>query len=138
MAGSNRFEGGEGSLQGVAALGTGAVTTQTRVVAVVPKRMRVKRIRFFGQSATTATSLTVQVFARTTAGATGNDLTGATDIDLTAAALKAGVVAVLEATNPEHLNLVDGQLIEATITADTCSAGPGDLLTVVEFEPRFP
>lgn len=136
IRGSNRFEGGKGSIQGIVALGTSSVTTQTRVVGVVPKKCRVTSIRFYGQSATTATALTAQVFARTTAGATGNDLCADTDIDLSAAALQAGVEATLESTNPEHLNLVEGQLLVVTVTANSASAGPGDLLVEVEYEPR--
>ena len=136
MRGSNRFEGGKGSVQGTVALGTSTVTTQTRVVGVVPKKCRVTGIRFYGQSATTATALTAQVFARTSAGAAGNDLCADTDIDLAAAALQAGVDAVLESSNPEHLNLDEGQLLVVTVTASAASAGPGDLLVEVEYEPR--
>lgn len=136
MVGSNRFEGGKGSVQGVVALGTGAVSTQTRAVGVVPKKCRVTSIRLYGTSAVTATALTAQVFARTTAGATGNDLCADTNIDLTAAALQAGVETTLESTNPEHLHLDEGQLLVVVVTASSATAGPGDLLVEVEFEPR--
>lgn len=131
------YEGGKGSIQGVVALGVSTVATQTRAIGVVPKKCRVTSIRFYGQAATTATALTAQVFARTLAGATGNDLCAATDIDLTAAQLQAGVKATLESTNPEHLHLDEGQLLVVTVTADTAGAGPGDLVVAVEFEPRF-
>lgn len=136
MGRSAFYEGGKGSIQGVVALGTSSVSTQTKIVGVVPKDMKVTSIRFYGQSAVTATTLTAQVFARTSAGATGNDLCSDTDIDTSEAALKAGVAATLEATNPEHLWLDEGQLLEVTVSAGTCSAGPGDLLVEVEFEPR--
>lgn len=137
MVGSNRFEGGKGSVQGVVALGTGAVTTQTKIIGAVPKKCRVTDIRYYVQAAATATALTAQVFARTTAGATGNDLNADTSIDVAGAATgKTGIDTVLESTNPEHLHLDEGQLLEVVVTADTASAGPGDLLVEVEFEPR--
>jgi hypothetical protein len=134
---SNRFEGGEGSLQQVLPLGTGAVTTQTKIVGSIPKHARVTGIRFYGQAAPTATALTAEVFARTKAGATGLTLQdAATDIDFgTAAAAKAGGAAVL-ATEP-NTRVLEDQLIEVVVTADTCSAGPGDLLVEVEYKPHY-
>lgn len=129
--------GNNQSIQAVIPLGTGAVSTQTKVVGSVPRDCRVVGIRMYGQAAPTATALTAQVFARTTAGAAGNDLCADKDIDFaSAAAAKAGVAATLESTNPEHLNLSENQLLEVVVTADTCSAGPGDLLVEIDFEPR--
>lgn len=136
MTTSAFYEGGKGSVQGVAALGTGAVSTQTKIVGTIPKKCRVTSIRFYGQSAPTASALTAQVHARTAAGAAGNDLCSATSLDTTAALLKAGVEATLESTNPEHLVLDEGQLLEVVFTADTVNPGPGDVLVEVEFEPR--
>lgn len=135
--GSAFFEGGKGSIQGVVALGTGAVSTQTKIIGVVPKKLRVTDIRFYVQGATTGTALTAQVFARTTAGATGNDLCTDTSIDVADAATgKTGLDITLESTNPEHLDLVEGQLLEVVVTANAVTVGPGDLLVEIEFEPR--
>lgn len=136
---NNRFQGGPNQLvQAVIPLGTGAVSTQTKIIGAVPKNMRVTAIKFYPQAAATATALTAQVFARTAAGATGNDLCADTSIDVADAATgKAGVSATLESTNPEHLNLDRGQLLEVVVTADTVSAGPGDVLVAVEYEPTI-
>lgn len=130
------FEGGKGSIQGVAALGTGAVTTQTKIVGVVPKDLKVKDIRFYGQAAVTGT-LTAEVFARTSAGAAGNTLqSAATDIAFaSAAAGKTGVAASLTDT-VANLSIDEDQLIEVVVTATSVTAGPGDLGVKVEFEPR--
>lgn len=137
---SNEFFGGglKQRLQHAVPLGTGAVSTQTRAVGVIRRKCRVKSITFHGTAAPTATALTAEVFARTTAGATGNTLqSAATDIDFaSAAAAKAGVAASLTATG-ENLVLEEGQLVEVTVTADTASAGPGDLVVDIEYEPAF-
>jgi hypothetical protein len=132
---NNWFEGGEGSLQQVVPLGTSTVTTQTKVIGSIAKYSRVTGIRFYGQDAVTATSLTAEVFARTKAGATGLTLqASATDIEFASEAIaKAGVVAVI-ASEP-NVRLLENQLIEVVVTADTCSAGPGDLLVEVELSP---
>src|SRR3990167_7015393 len=96
---TSRFSDGGNNLtiQQVIALGTGAVSTQTRIVGSVPQNARVVGIRFYGQSAVTATSLTAEVFARTAAGATGGTpQSAATDIEFTTAALaKTGIAASL-------------------------------------------
>lgn len=137
MTGSNQFRGGpQQTIQSVIPLGVSTVTTQTKVVGVVPQNARVKGIEIFGQAGPTATALTAQVYARTLAGATGDALlSAAADIDFaSAAAAKAGVRGVL-VTNGATLRLEAGRLIEVTITADTASAGPGDLTVVVEYEP---
>lgn len=140
MAYSKFFEGGKGSIQGIVALGTGSVATQTRIVGVVPKKMRVKNIRFHAQAVATGTTptLTAEVFARTSAGAAGNTLqSAATNIIFAdAAAAKAGSAASLTATTA-NLDLAEPQLIEVVVTAGgTVSAGPGDLLVEIEFEPQ--
>lgn len=137
MTGSNRFEGGEGSLQRVVGLGTGAVVTQTVIVGVIPKNARVTAIRFHGQSAVTATSLTAECFARTTAGGTGLTLQdSATNIAFaSAAAAKAGVAGTI--AGEPNVRPGENQLIEAVLTADTCSVGPGDLAIEVQYEPRI-
>lgn len=135
---SNRFEGGEGTVQVVIPLGTGAVSTQTKVVGVVPKHCRVTGVRFHGQAQVTATSLVAEVFARTRAGAAGATLQSATaNIKFGSAALaKAGVAASLTATQ-EDKRLVENQLLEVVITADTCTAGPGDLVVEVQYTPHY-
>lgn len=137
VTGSNRFAGGEGSLQNVIVLGTGSVSTQTKVVGSIPKNARITGIRFYAQAAPTATSLTAECFARTAAGATGLTLQGsATDIDFaSAAAAKTGIAATL-ASEP-NVRVDENQLIEVTVTANTVNPGPGDLLVEVQFAPRF-
>lgn len=129
--------GNNQSIQGVNPLGTGAVSTLTFIAGCVPRDMRVVGITYYGQDAPTATALTAELFARTTAGAAGNTLqSAATDIDFaTQAAARAGVAASLTTTGA-NLNLDEGQLLECTVTATSCTAGPGDLLVEVDFEPR--
>jgi len=130
--------GGENqSLQQVIHLGTGAVTTGNHIVGVVPQNCRVTGVYFHGQSAPTASSLTIEVFERTSAGAAGNTLqASATDIDFGSAALaKTGVAASLTTTQ-SSLRLTEGLLIEATVTANTVNPGPGDLVVEIDFEPR--
>lgn len=135
MRGNNQFQGGENSLQNVIPLGTGAVSTQTKIVGSMPKYGRVLGIRMYGQAAVTATSLVAEVFARTKAGATGLTLqTAPVDIEFTTEALaKAGVAVALE--SEPNVRLLQDQLVEVVITADTCNAGPGDLLVEIEYEP---
>ena len=136
----NEFYGGgrKQTIQGIAPLGVGAVTTISHIVGSIPRNCVVTGIRFYGQDAPTATSLTAEVFARTTAGAAGVTLqSAATDIDFASQAIAlAGVQASLTATVAD-LRPAEDRLIEATFTANTCSAGPGDLLVSVEFEPRI-
>jgi len=119
-------------------LGTGAVSTQTKIVGCVPQNCRVIGVRYYGQAAPTATALTAQTYARTTAGATGNSLqSAATDIDFaSAAAAKAGTAASTTATYA-NLRLDEGQLLEVTVTATACTGGPGDLLVEIDYEPRY-
>ncbi len=136
--GGHRSKGGDNqSLQQVINLGTGAVSTGNHIVGVVPQNCRVVGIRFHGQSAPTATSLTIEVFERTSAGAAGNTLqASATDIDFaSAAAAKTGISASLTTTQ-SSLRLTEGQLVEATVTANTVNPGPGDLVVEIDFEPR--
>ncbi len=133
--GNQFFEGGKGSIQGISALGTSTVTTVTRLVGCMPKTGRVTGIRFYGQAATTATALTAEVKARPTDGGTAVTLqSAATDVDLTAAQLLAGVEASLTTTY-SALKIAEGQAFEVTITANTCTAGPGDFLVEIEFQP---
>lgn len=136
MTANHFFEGGKGSIQGVVPLGTGSVTDDTvKAIGVVPKRCRVTSIRVYGQAAVTATTLTALIYARTTAGAAGNALNTAADIDFaSAAAAKAGVEATLTTTQA-NLVLEEGQLLELHVDADSASAGPGDVVVEVEFEP---
>lgn len=133
---SNIFEGGKGSIQAVVALGTGAVATQTKIVCAVPKKAKIKAINLYGQAAVTGTSVTAEVFARTAAGAAGNSLNTAKDIKFASAtAAKAGVGATLTTTLANR-NLAEGQLLEVVITASAITAGPGDVLVVIEYEAR--
>ena len=129
--------GNNQSVQGIIALGTGAVSTQTKIVGSVPRKCHVVGVRFYGQSAPTAATFTAEVFARTRAGAAGKTLqSAASDIDFaSAAAAKTGVAAALTATGAD-LNLLEDQLYEVVITATTVTVGPGDLLVEIDFEPR--
>ena len=126
----NEFYGGgrKQTIQGIAPLGVGAVTTISHIVGSIPRNCVVTGIRFYGQDAPTATSLTAEVFARTTAGAAGVTLqSAATDIDFASQAI--ATVA--------DLRPAEDRLIEATFTANTVNPGPGDVLVSVEFEPRI-
>jgi hypothetical protein len=138
MTTPNQFKGGPDQMVlGVVALGTGAVSTQTRIVGVVPQDLVVKGIRYYGQAAVTGTTVTAEAHARTAAGAAGASLqSAATDINFaSAAAGKAGVAAALTTTTGDR-RLAQGQLLEVVVTATSITAGPGDLLVAVEFEPR--
>lgn len=137
MTQNARYEGGEGSIQRTIALGTGAVATGTHVLGVVPKKCIPVAVRFYGQGAVVATSLTGQVYARTLAGAAGESIQSeARDIKFaSAAAAKAGVAGSL-ATARDGTHLSENQLLEVVITGDTCSQGPGDLVVVVDYKPR--
>jgi hypothetical protein len=134
---SNTFKGGRRHLKVTIPLGTGAVSTQTKIVGAFPTKWRTARIRYFGQAAVTGTSITAEVFARTTAGAAGSTLqSAATDIKFaSAAAAKAGTTASLTAT-VANLSGADGQLTEVVVTATSITAGPGDLLVSIEFDPQ--
>jgi hypothetical protein len=122
----------------VIALGTSTVTTQTKVVGSVPKHCRVTGVRFYGQAAVTATVLTADVYARTRVGAAGSSVQAAalTVAFASAALAKAGSAATLS-TTASALRLTENQLLEVVITADACSAGPGDLLVEVAYEPHY-
>ena len=137
---ANEYYGGglKQEIQAVAALGTSSVTTQTKAVGATRRKLRVKSIRFYGSAAVTGTSLTAEVFARTTAGAAGNTLqASATDVAFASeAAARAGTAATLTATGA-NLVLDEGQLLEVTFTASSVTAGPDDVLTVVEYEVAF-
>lgn len=137
---ASRFHGGGNNLtvQQVVALGTGAVTTQTRIVGSVPQNARLVGIRFYGQAAVTGTTLTAEVFARTAAGAAGVTLqSAATDIKFaSAAAAKTGVAASLTATASD-LRPAENQLLEVVFTATAITVGPDDLLVEIDYEPRI-
>jgi len=130
--------GGKQVVQGIAPLGASTVTTIDHIVGSIPKNCVVTGIRFYGQVGPTATSLTAEVFARTTAGAAGVTLmSAAADIDFASDAIAlAGVQGSLTATNAD-LRPAEDRLLEVTVTANTCTGGPGDLLVSVEFEPRI-
>jgi len=138
---ANEFFGGglKQTIQRVVGLGTGAVTTATYAVGATRRGCRIKGIRFYGQSAPTAATLTAEVKARPTSGGTAVTLqSAATNIDFaTGAAALAGVAASLTAT-VANLLLEEDQLLEVTVTAATATAGPGDLTVVVEYEPERP
>jgi hypothetical protein len=117
-------------------LGTSTVTTATYIVGLVPTGGgKVTAINFAGQAAVTATTLTAEVKAIPADGGTSVTLqSAATSIKLTTSNDDEAVAGALTATTA-NLTLVAGQVIEVVITADTCSAGPGDLLVQVEYFP---
>lgn len=129
------FEGGLGVIQAPIALGTSSVSTQSKLVGVVRKKLRITAIKVYGQAAVTGTSISAIVYARTTAGAAGNALNSALSIKFaSAAAAKAGSAATLTTTKA-NLVLSPGQLLEVTFTASSITAGPGDVVVDVEYEP---
>ena len=135
---ANDYLGGgrKQELEVVVPLGTGAVSTQTNLVGRAPRKMRVTGIRFHGQAAVTGTSLTAEVNKLTTAGAADASMqSSATDIAFaSAAAALAGVAAATDATE----QIIDeGQPIEVDFTATAITAGPGDTLVQLEWEPAF-
>lgn len=134
---SNSFQGGEGSIQAVLSLGTGAVSTQTKIVGLIPKNCVVTGVRYHGQAQVTATGLTADVYVRTAAGAAGSSVQSAAKsvAFASAAAAKTGVAATM--TTGAAVRPNENQLVEVVITADTCSAGPGDLLVEIAFAPRI-
>lgn len=137
--GNDDWRGGTGQvLQQMVQLGTGAVSTQTVALFKIPRNAVVKGIRYYGNAAPTASALTAEMYARTAAGAAGVSLqSAATDIDFaSAAAAKAGVAASLSAT-AANLRPAEDRLIEVVITATSCTAGPGDLVCALEFDPRY-
>lgn len=130
------FKGGPITLQGVAALGTGAVSDVTRVVAVAPCKMRVTSIKLYADNDITGTDLTVDVLARTAAGAAGSTLlSAAVSINVAdQAAARAGVSTTLTATLANRI-VAEGQLIEAFFDATSVTAGPGDVAVVIKGVP---
>lgn len=130
------FKGGPGALQGTAALGVSSVADVNKVVGTVPFRLRVTSVKVYQQADITGTGLTMDLFARTTAGAAGNSLLASTvSLDVAnAAAGKAGQSATLSATK-SNLILSKGQMLEAVFDATSVTAGPGDVTVVVEFTP---
>jgi hypothetical protein len=136
--GNNWFKGGrDQAVQVVLPLGTGAVSTQTKAIAVVPKNCRVTGIRLTGSAGVTGTSITAEVHARTAAGAAGNTLqSAATDVKFAnEAAARTGVAASLTATKA-NLLLRAGQMLQVVVTASSITAGPGDVVVTVLYEPR--
>lgn len=118
------------------ALGTGAVSTQTKLVGRMPVAGKIISISYVGQGAVTGTSITAETFARTAAGAAGNTLqSAARDIKFasTAAALT-GVDASLTATTA-NLTLAANQAFETVITATAITVGPGDLAVEIVYVP---
>lgn len=117
-------------------LGTGAVSTQTKLVGTIPVAGKIQSITFVGQAAVTGTSITAEVFARTAAGAAGNTLqSAAKDIKFASAgAALTGTAASLTATTA-NLTLAAGQAFEVVFTATSITAGPGDVSVEIVFVP---
>ncbi len=135
--GTDQAHGGNNqSLTVAIALGVSTVATQTRSVGSIPRDAIIRGIRYYGQTAVTATTLTAECFARTLAGAAGLTLQGAaTDIDFaTAAAARTGVEATLAA--PANLRPSENQLIECVLTDSSTTVGPGDLVVEIQYEVR--
>lgn len=117
-------------------LGTGAVSTQTILLGIMPASGgKVQSIKFAGQAAVTGTSITAEVFKRS---ADGNSTTtlqaSATDIKLTASTDEVALSATLTATTADR-TVAGGLVLECTITCSSITAGPGDLIIDVEFVP---
>ena len=129
-------EGGRIKVQGIAALGVGAVSDINKIVCAVPKNMRATGVRVYQQADITGTGLTMDLLVRTAAGATGSSLiASAVSLNVAdAAAGKAGQEATLTATIANR-DLSEGQLIEAVFDATSVTAGPGDVLVEIEGIP---
>jgi hypothetical protein len=123
------------TVKAVLPLGTGSVTTQTRLVGLSEVTGRIKSIKVVGQGAVTATSLVAKVQKVSADGNTNTDLCTNLNIKLTTDTDETVLDATLS-TTAGVLDVKKGTLFQAVVTADTCSAGPGDLLVVVEIEPR--
>ena len=130
------FRGSPRQVAVVLALGTGAVSTQTKLVGASPCKGKVLEVYFVGQAAVTATSLTAEVKKVVVGGGSSTSLqSAATDIKLTGSTDDIKVAAALSSDSTVRA-LSKDQIIEVVITADTCTAGPGDLAVVVLIEPR--
>lgn len=115
------FRGGPGIFQSVVALGADAVETQTRLLCAVPFRARVTGVDFVGADKATGDALSAQVFV--------GEVAVCADTDVSDAA--GGVAATLAGGG----TLEPGDVLTVEITADNISAGPGDLLVAVSYEP---
>lgn len=119
----------------VLALGTSSVSTQTKLVGIMPVEGKVVGISYAGQAAVTGTSLTANVQKLSADGNTATSLqASATDIKLTASTDEVQQDAALTATTA-NLTVAAGSVLQVVITADTVSAGPGDLVVEITYVP---
>ena len=125
-----------GPIAGIVALGTGAVSDQNRLVGVVTRDCVVTGVTVKQSADITGTGLTLNLFARTAAGAAGSSILASTvSLDAaSAAAALAGQTASLSAT-ASALKLTKGMLIEAVLDATSVTAGPGDVAITIEVAP---
>lgn len=130
------FRGTPRAVNRVIALGTSTVTTGTHLVGFAHVKGRIKAVRFGGQGAVTGTSLTAEVKKVSADGDTSTSLqSAAKDIKLTTSTDETELEASLS-TTAGALDVLKGQLFEVVITADSVTAGPGDVVVEVEIEPR--
>jgi hypothetical protein len=129
------FRGSPRVIRAVLPLGTGAVTTQTKLIGMSEVRGRVREIRFAGQGAVTGTSITAAVHKLSADGNTSTSLqSAARDIKLTTGNDETKITASL-ASNRSTLVLTKDQLLECIITAGSITAGPGDVVVEIVVEP---
>lgn len=126
---------GKRTVARVLPLGTGAVSTATYLLGVVPVAGKVLGIQFVGQAAVTGTSITAEVLVRS---ADGNSTTtlqaSATDVKITASTDETVLAATLTATTA-NLTLTANAVLEVMITASSITAGPGDVIVQVVYLP---
>lgn len=119
----------------VVSLGTGAVSTATYLVGIMPVAGKVTGISYMGQAAVTGTSITADSKGLSADGNTSTTLqSAATDIKLTASTDEVAQAASLTATTA-NLTLAAGAGIECVITATSITAGPGDLVIQITYVP---
>lgn len=124
------------SIQRIISLGTGAVSTATRIVGIMPKGGgKVIAIKFAGQAAVTGTSLTAEVKKISADGATSTTLqSAATDVLFTASTDDEANAASLTATTA-NLTVAEDLVLEVVLTANAVTAGPDDFVVTIDFVP---
>lgn len=115
-------------------LGTGAVSTQTALLGIVPTSGgKVTAVSVVKQATVTGTSLTADVKQRSADGSTSTSVLNAA-IDVKAATNNAASAGTLSGT-AANLALTAGNALEVVVTASSITAGPGDLFVLVEWVP---
>lgn len=124
------------TIQRVLSLGTGAVSTATYLLGMMPENGgKVVRIKAAGQAAVTGTSITLNVQKVSADGATATDLLESDiDIELTASTDEEAQVGTLTTTTAD-LTVAGDLVLQAVVTASSVSAGPGDVIVSIEYVP---